>query len=172
MIYFTSDLHFDHKNVIEFCNRPFKDVADMNQGLIDNWNAKVRPDDEVYVLGDFSFGNPDHSAPHLNGRKYLIKGNHDAKKIKKLEPYFEWIKNIHEMKWNGNYIVMCHYAMRTWNKSHYGSWHLYGHSHGSLEKEPWGKSMDVGVDSNNYMPISIVEVSEIMDKRKILSNHH
>ena len=80
MIYFISDTHFYHKKIIKYVNRPFKDVEEMNNTLINNWNKRVKHKDEVYILGDFSFGNKEQTLDllnKLNGRKYLIKGNHD-----------------------------------------------------------------------------------------------
>jgi len=78
--FFTSDLHFGHKNVIPYCNRPYKDVEEMHKAIIKMWNKTVRKKDTVYVLGDFSL-NPKWSKeiiPLLNGNKILISGNHDA----------------------------------------------------------------------------------------------
>jgi calcineurin-like phosphoesterase family protein len=81
VIWFTSDLHFFHKNVIGFCNRPWTSVEEMNEGLIKNWNDRVRKTEQVYVLGDFLFGGSSRLreiVPRLNGQKTLVRGNHDA----------------------------------------------------------------------------------------------
>lgn len=91
---------------------------------------------------------------------------------------FDWIRDMAEINVNGQHIVLCHYAMRVWNKSHRGSWHLYGHSHNSLETEVWGRSMDVGVDSakvilGDYRPFSFDEISRILSKREFKGvDHH
>lgn len=83
MIYFTSDLHLGHENVIRFADRPFQNVSDMNRSLITNYNALVRDDDTVYILGDLTFKvnveEADRLISKLNGRKILIKGNHDKR---------------------------------------------------------------------------------------------
>jgi calcineurin-like phosphoesterase family protein len=81
MIYFTSDTHFGHANVIKYCARPFADVAEMNAEMVRRWNARVRPEDTVYHLGDFAFGPQSVACsyrPQLNGRVILVRGNHDG----------------------------------------------------------------------------------------------
>lgn len=84
-IFYTSDSHFGHENVIRYCARPFKDVDEMNRALIDRWNAKVAETDDVYVLGDFAFRcktSPLSIIRNLNGRKHLVIGNHDHTRMK------------------------------------------------------------------------------------------
>lgn len=155
MIYFTADTHFGHRNIIKYCERPFENVEQMNKALIDNWNARVTNDDTVYFLGDFCFGSPADYVPRLNGSIVFIKGNHDHKID---APYLFPLRAV----WGGEkkLIVLCHYAMRSWERSHYGSWHLFGHHHGRLP--PYGLSFDVGVDCWNYYPVSLDEVIEKM----------
>lgn len=174
MIFFTSDLHIDHKNIIKHSNRPFESVEEMNKALIDNWNRVVGQRDTIYVLGDFSFGRPEEAVMtlrHLSGTKFLIEGNHDkgCVKFKPFRDQFAGVRQLHEINvpdvdahLGQQKIVMCHYAMRVWNKSHYGSWQLYGHSHGSLKDDPNSLSTDVGVDNTNYSPISYDQVKAIM----------
>ena len=162
MIYFTSDLHLGHDNVLGFCDRPFKNVKEMNEALLENWNKRVKKDDTIYVLGDFALARPQQFSYHLNGRKYLVPGNHDRRWLKDLEEDFEILPPLCELVNSSQSITLCHYAMRTWPRSHYGAWHLFGHSHGNLP--PYGKSFDVGVDCNNYSPISLDEVKERMSK--------
>lgn len=171
-IFFTADTHFDHKNVIRFCDRPFKSVDEMNEALIKNWNAKVKPQDTIYHLGDFCMASEGQRIlDRLNGKKHLVKGNHD-KKGAKLNGW-ESVSDYLEFKHNKQLIVMSHYAMRVWNKSHYGSWMLYGHSHGSLPDDPNAKSFDVGVDCHNYAPLSFSEVKAIMAKKNMVAvDHH
>jgi len=79
-VYFTSDTHFSHKNIIEYCGRPFTDVEHMNAALVDAWNHTVSPDDTVYHLGDIALGGIPKTLEiirQLNGHKILIPGNHD-----------------------------------------------------------------------------------------------
>lgn len=177
--YFISDPHFGHKNIIKYANRPFESVDNMNETIIKNWNNLIKPNDEVYILGDVSLTNQEETNKilnRLNGRLYLIKGNHEKSVMSSKEnrDRFEWLKDYYELKYeyNGkrNMIVMCHYAMRVWNKSHHGSYHLYGHSHDSLEYEQWGKSMDVGIDSaarilGEYRPFTFDEIDGILSQR-------
>ena len=162
MKYFTADTHFNHTNMIEYCNRPFKDVNEMNNILIQNWNNKVSKGDVVYHLGDFGFSNVEPILKQLNGTKILIEGSHDGNNIKKYYKYFAKVSPLIEIHEQNQTIILCHYCMRVWAKSHYNSWHLYGHSHGRLE--PIGKSWDVGVDNNNFYPVSFDELKDIINQ--------
>lgn len=158
-VFFTSDTHFGHTNIIKYCNRPFANATEMDEVLITNWNAKVSQDDTVWHLGDFAFSrNPDKYFYRLNGKKYLVKGNHDKQVTLNLP--WEGVFDYKELNIGNKNITLMHYGMRVWNASHRGSWHLYGHSHGKLPGE--GLSFDVGVDSNNYSPMSFAEVSDRM----------
>lgn len=183
MIHFTSDTHWGHKNIIQYSQRPFKSVEDMNEKLIAEWNARVDQHDTVYHLGDFAFMPYDvlkRTARRLNGTKHLILGNHDKEIIKNRQDLlssgtFATIQNYYELKTEGEFIVLFHYGQRVWNKSHHGSIMLYGHSHGSLP--PFGKSVDVGVDckeiTEEYRPVSLTEVLAYMKKREFISvDHH
>lgn len=182
MHWFTSDLHFGHKNIIEYAKRPFKDVHEMDAALINNWNELVKADDTVFVIGDISFYPPETTARilwSLKGRIHLIKGNHDRKINHSLSERFDSVSDL--LEWDfpeprskrGQKVVMCHYAMRTWNKMHYGAWQLYGHSHGGLTESDKTKSMDVGVDCHNYRPISYDQIKEVMKDRKFTPvDHH
>lgn len=166
MTFFTSDTHFSHKNIIKYCNRPFASIEEMDVKMMTNWNNVVKPDDLVYHLGDVTFGNPENLT--LNGSKILIIGSHDDPK--KLRPFFTEMSPMMEIKIEGVYITLCHYAMRVWPRSHYQTWHLYGHSHGSLPSI--GKSHDVGVDNNNFTPVSFLQICEIMkNKPENVQNH-
>lgn len=160
MIWFTADTHFGHKNIIKYCDRPFKDVDEMDRILIENWNARVADDDVVYFLGDFCFRRSPEYQAELNGNITFIKGSHDS--WLKYASYLLPIKV--QVAREDKTIVLCHYAMRTWEKSHYGSWHLFGHSHGGLP--PYGLSFDVGVDCWDYAPISLDMVSTRMKSLK------
>lgn len=94
-IFFISDPHFGHANIIRYCDRPFKDVQEMNETLIKNWNDTVNPDDIIFILGDIAFGGAatfEEIVPKLNGRKYLVLGNHDYKNVR--ERYKEWFVDV------------------------------------------------------------------------------
>ncbi len=138
----------------------------MNAALLNNYNSKVGPKDEVWFLGDFIMGrNPVEEArtvlAKMHGTKHMILGNHDPRK-KAFYDLFETCSEYREIKVEGQRMTLCHYAARVWNKSHHGAWMLYGHSHGSLADDPNARSIDVGVDCHNYFPLSFQEVSGLM----------
>ena len=183
--FFTSDTHFFHKNIIRLSNRPFADVKEMHDTIVNNWNRVVLPEDEVYHIGDFSFGSRKQTheiLDRLMGKVHLVYGNHDqvVRKNKELQDRFVWCKEIHELKIpdenahrGEQKIVLCHYAMRVWNKSHHGAWHLYGHSHGSLPEDPNALSFDVGVDPNGFKLVDLDDVAARMKLKKFVPvDHH
>lgn len=160
MIWFSSDSHLSHTNIIKYCNRPFYDTIEMNETIVANWNSVVRLQDTVYFLGDFGFGNPKRLMEirnRLMGNIIFIRGSHD-KSIERLFP----MEDILEIKIDDIPVIMCHFPMRTWSKSHYGSWHLYGHHHRELPI--WGKSLNVGTDLWHFYPVSWEQVKEAMAK--------
>jgi calcineurin-like phosphoesterase family protein len=163
--FFTADTHWYHKNIIKYCNRPFSSIEEMNETLINQWNSKISKGDRVYHLGDFAFGQREkilELTKILNGSIIIIEGNHDE--IGQPENYgFAGKHQLLTVKINGIYITMCHYAMRVWERSHYNSWHIYGHSHGTLESI--GKTWDVGVDNNNFTPVEFEELKKIMESQ-------
>lgn len=163
-IWFTSDTHFGHENIIKYCNRPYPNVRIMDDEIIHNWNSRIQPTDTVYHLGDFCFNNFNRYFHSLNGQIHFIEGNHDKEAFANRNKFASYNK-FKEIRINGQKIVLCHYALRVWNKSHHGSWHIYGHSHGTLPDEPNALSFDVGVDCHNYFPISFEEVATIMKKK-------
>ena len=152
MVFFTADSHFNHKRICELAQRPFSSVEEMNKHLIKVWNSQVAKKDVVYHLGDLAFGRDTSYLRFLkatlNGEIRLIIGNHDLDNRKGYEEVFgsTWMpRDMFRVRHESERIVVCHYALRTWHGQHYGSWHLHGHSHGSLP--PFGKSVDVGVDA-------------------------
>lgn len=162
--FFTADTHFSHTNIIKYSSRPFADAKEMDQKLIQNWNSKIDPQDIVYHIGDFCFSEKGQGIlDQLNGHKHLILGNHD-KEGRKLRGWAS-IEKLREIYVGNQMIVLCHYAMRVWNKSHHGTWHLYGHSHGSLPDDPNSLSFDVGVDCHDYVPLEFEDVGRIMKKK-------
>lgn len=161
--FFTADTHFGHESVITYCDRPFDSVEEMDEALIQNWNEKVGPSDTVYHLGDFSWhGMAETYRRRLNGNINLILGNHD-KQIKRGDPLFGFVKDTYMFRENDIHLFLCHYAMRTWPKKHYGAIQLFGHSHGSLSVPEGCLQMDVGVDCHDYAPISLEQVLEHFD---------
>lgn len=139
MNYFISDLHFGHKNCLSFDNRPFKDIQENDNVLISNWNNTVGIDDDIYILGDISWHNSSTTVEifkQLNGRKHLIKGNHDNAVLKnpELQKLFVEICEYKELFIDSKTsIILCHYPIPCF-KNHYYKWiHLYGHVHSSFE---------------------------------------
>jgi calcineurin-like phosphoesterase family protein len=161
--WFTADNHFNHANIISYCNRPFQNVVEMNEAMIKNWNDVVDPSDIVYIAGDLAMKKAYEILPRLKGQLVLIEGSHDEDTIRTCKTYFRLITPRLELKISGRYITLSHYCMRVWPKSHYNSWHLFGHSHGCLE--PIGKSWDIGVDKNEFRPLSFDEIVKIMETR-------
>lgn len=161
MIYFTADEHYGHSNIIKYCNRPFTTVKEMDETLIKNHNQLVRDSDLVYHLGDFAWSREnefvwDTYIDKLNGAHFFIQGSHDRW-------LHDGVDQIYELKVEGQIIILCHYAMRVWPRSHYNSWQLYGHSHGKLKSI--GKSYDVGVDNNGFKPVSFEQLKIIMSNK-------
>ena len=186
-IFFISDLHIGHKNVIKFDNRPFTDVDEMHHTLIQNWNNVVGPDDIVYFLGDLSFSRDSLTKwfiSSIQGKIYTICGNHDKMKdlikLDRFEDVHEYgteidIKDDDSLQARGTQgyqkIILSHYPILRWNKSHYGSWMLHGHCHGNLiqsQQEYYKrKVIDVGCNCIDYTPISYGEVKAIMSNKSI-----
>ncbi len=165
--YFSCDHHFGHERIIEYCNRPFSSVGEMDSVMIERWNWVVRPKDTVFYLGDFCSGNQEMAFSYfkrLNGRIYVIPGGHDKKWVRPNLCYtgpscvVRIRPPLHTVTIDRQVIVLCHYPLRTWNRSCYGSIHCHGHSHGRLPL--WPNSVDVGVDSWDFYPVSLEEVNE------------
>lgn len=183
-IWFTSDPHFNHKNIIKYCNRPFPNVDEMDEILIRRWNSVLGEDDLIFCLGDFALGKPESCLKilqRLNGHKVLIKGNHEKCVMSNFynrEEFDGGIYELLEIKVNDEEVsnefqdlILCHYTMLTWNKSHRGSWQLFGHVHGGLSNkgviQHSPNQMDVGVDCHDYYPISYQQVKEIITKQNL-----
>jgi len=167
-IWFTADFHLGHKNIIRYCNRPFENVEKMNQAILERLNARVKANDILYFLGDFCIG-PKARASELRQqirckKIFAVPGNHD-KDTRKLTQEFSWLDALAEVSLNGQRIVLCHYAMRAWNQSSHGAWHLYGHSHGRLPDQGTSLSMDVGVDTHDYGPWHFDEIRDRMNAK-------
>ena len=195
-IFFTSDLHIGHSNVIKFDERPFKDINEMHSELIDRWNSVVGEDAIVFNLGDLFYRTKSKTAKwfvsQLKGKIYHIMGNHDKMRDMVELGRFEKIFGdstglggatiqVQDPDANRGYqdIIMCHYPILSWNKAHHSSWHLHGHCHHSLSKNPdmkWfyeRKVLDMGCNGWDYTPVSYLQIKEIMKEREIKSvDHH
>jgi calcineurin-like phosphoesterase family protein len=144
----------------------------MDQPILERLNASVKANDILYFLGDFCIGSKVRALAHRNQIRckkiFAVPGNHD-KQIRKLTEEFSWLSNLAELSIHGQPVVICHYAMRVWNRSHHGAWHLYGHFHGNLPDTPT-LSMDVGVDTHDFRPWHFDEINLLVtEKAKGLS---
>jgi calcineurin-like phosphoesterase family protein len=172
-MFFISDHHFGHGNIIKYCKRGFANVHQMNSYYIDVWNKQVSRDDVVYHLGDFTFRDPTKYLSRLHGRIKIVPGNHDTwcKKQK--------FENLRSMYWpveilplvhvvsvgktkSSPTIVLCHYPMYSWPHAHHGSWHLHGHSHRSLGYSDG--AMHVGVDDSGGSLYSLRSIKDFFIK--------
>ena len=161
-VYFTSDTHFNHANIIGFCNRPFKSVEEMNEKLIENWNNVVGADDIVFHLGDFCLGGSAEWTKvldRLNGKIYLIQGNHDMKNL----------RLGYTQRFDLNHCPFLCYG-----GAYRDTWQLFGHVHTSKYNTGKDKSRlaylfptqyDVGVDNNNFTPVFFEQVKSIIKKQ-------
>lgn len=143
-IFYISDTHFGHNNIIRYDNRPFGSAEEMDKVLIGNWNNVVTDDDTVYILGDISWHQEFETKNilnQLNGHKILVKGNHDQV-VNKIPYCFDKIANYLEIKDNGRKVILSHYPIMFWNNQFHDSIHLYGHVHNSHQwnmMESWIK---------------------------------
>lgn len=198
-LYFTSDLHLGHANIIQYCNRPFDGVHKMDLAIIANWNDTITDDDIVFILGDFCWRLNSAAIKwyinELKGRKILILGNHDkSEKVYQglLEKVYDGFINIkvRDLTAKEGYqrLTLCHYPMLSWYQSHRGAWQLFGHMHNETlhsieDAEKGGEEVsdflkseykysdrlrknqyDVGVDGNNFTPLSYEKVKKIILK--------
>lgn len=169
-IYFTSDTHFGHRNIIRYCNRPFYSVEEMNETLINNWNKVVDKEDVVFRLGDFAVGGADvwsNLLQQLNGKVYLIMGNHDVHTTKKGFEGFQHVCWEMLIEIGKQKIYLNHYPFLCFSGANKKTWQLFSHVHTSPYSKGEDSSRlsllfptqyDVGVDNNNFTPISYNEV--------------
>lgn len=179
MRYFTSDLHFWHKGVIEYCKRPWATVEEMNEGLINNWNSVVDPKDEVHVAGDMFFCGTTKIKQimnRLNGVIHLYLGNHDWSKIK---PHRGWEFGFTSVQTNGaihlegfELVNISHFPYKNEGDhteqerftehrlDNHGRWLLHGHVHQYWKIKD--KQVNVGVDVWDYKPVSETQLLEFV----------
>ena len=165
MIYFTSDLHLGHCAVLSMQEgRLFENVEEMNEAFIESFNKVVQNNDTVYILGDLCYRIPVEEAnaliKRLHGKKYLIRGNHDRKYDESL---FEEVSDYKEISYNKKRFILMHYPLLSWKTMRFGSYMLHGHIHSEgiynqNNRDQGLRRYDVGVDANNYRPISIEEI--------------
>lgn len=178
--WFSTDWHLGHKNIIRFDNRPFKSIEEHDSAIMKNIMSQLKPKDALYYLGDFTLSNKGHTESMLatlassGAMLYFIKGNHDKDDtIKLYQKYGTYLGEQKKIVVEGQEIILNHFKMLVWDKAHHGSWHLYGHSHGSIESYIVGKSMDCAINLFNYKLIEFSEIKKLMDKREYLPlDHH
>jgi Predicted phosphoesterase or phosphohydrolase len=181
-IWFTSDLHIDHANIIKFCNRPWT-FEQQREEIITRWNSRVGLMDDVYHLGDFMFTGSKglqkalDIIKELNGNITFIRGNHDQDGLWDLIEHsnLAHVKEVchyKEITIERNKVCLFHFPLETWNKAHHGAWHLHGHSHGSMK--PRGKRLDVGIDNHpDHQVFSLAEIKIHMAKQEFqIVDHH
>lgn len=191
MIFVTSDLHFSHRNIMNYCpwsRGHLESVEDMDREIVEKFNSVVSQTDHTYILGDIGFCSPDKVVEYLkelNGTKTLILGNHDRKLVKsglldnKTKMNLCGVTEVREYKVinhkieDTNYgVVLFHFRIASWDGMHHGSIHLHGHAHGSGPEHP-GRCMDVGVDTNNLYPYLLHDVvMKLKDKPTTIEGHH
>ena len=165
---YISDLHFGHANVIRYDHSPFADTEEMDHCLIRLWNSRVSKDDEVYIIGDFCYKaekTPDWYLRQLKGHKHLIVGNHDKVTLdcEAAAKYLESVDKMLHVSDGDKQICLCHYPLAELYKSGHGSWHIYGHIHGSTDEtyqfiKTRERALNAAACINNYTPVSINEL--------------
>lgn len=167
MTYFTSDQHFGHFNIIRLSHRPFASADEMDETMIAKWNAKVKADDTIYVLGDLFFrsANVEPILNRLNGSKHLVLGNHDHSWTGRvrLADYFESVQTMKEIDVCGAPATLCHYPMLSYPHARRG-YMIYGHIHNNTGDDYWPlimrrpRMLNAGVDVNGYEPVTFEEL--------------
>lgn len=176
MIYFWSDTHFYHEGIIRHCNRPFSSVEEMNESMIERWNAVVKERDTIYHLGDFGFrGGLDGKGleiifGRLNGNKHLVIGNHDEQNPQVLKLKWGSVSLLKKVKDSGMRAVACHYPFETWAGVLRGYFHVHGHSHGTLKRK-LPRRFDVGVDVYPE-PVSFDFLNDLANTEQFLATDH
>lgn len=161
MIWFTADSHFGHENIIKFCKRPFGSVEEMDIALARNWNKVVAPSDTVYHLGDVTLQAEDPPFYLLNGKIKVLSMNwhHDRRWIGDGRRFSDVLVPPLVVLEVPEVIVLCHYPLEEWDRKRYGSIHLHGHQHNKNHRTG-ARRYDIGVDANNFTPVSIEQVRE------------
>lgn len=186
MIFFTSDPHFGHENVIGFCNRPFKDVKEMEACIVKRWQERVKATDTVYVLGDWALCKFRAYADRnyfLPGKKILVQGNHDKWSQTQYESLGFLVLREARIHLRGQFCTLSHYPWAPTDEeiksgkifplelrfldrrpARGGGWLLHGHTHDKCKRK--GLSIHVGVDAWNFYPVSEHEIEHLMNKKE------
>lgn len=176
----TSDLHFGHKNIMNFCpdsrSRFRNDVDYMNEAMVREWNDLIEPSDLVYILGDVAFLPAQKAAEtvnRLNGTKILVEGNHDRKALN--DPTFrKCFKEVHkylDINYDGTKVVMFHYPIAEWDQMHRGAVHFHGHLHGGESGMEEFRCRDMGMDATGMIAITMEDAIKDAIKGKIKGHH-
>jgi len=190
MIYFTSDLHFFHTNILKYDNRPFSNVEEMNKALIDNWNSIIKKDDIVYILGDFGYIQIHEGIEilkQLKGKKILILGNHDNHTVNNYYKMgFDLVLQEAVIKCGQKTFKLAHYPYKYsklkmwWIRITTGKKYtkinkyspvkgnedflLHGHVHSGFEKiNLKKKQIHVGCYAWKYAPVSVTQIHDLID---------
>lgn len=190
MNYFSSDWHLGHVNIMKYDGRPFKTIKEMDETILKNVCSTVKNTDSLYFLGDFAFARtPDilkgymQTVASTGAKLFFIKGNHDKKDtIRLYELYGTYLGEQKKIKIPDmdardgiQEIVLNHYRMDVWDKSHHGTWHLHGHSHHTLAERPTARCLDVGINGReyNYTPVSYDWIKKAMSRKTFVPiDHH
>lgn len=175
MNYYTADPHLGHEKIISLANRPFADVQEMNKTIVDNWRSVVRPDDDIYILGDMFHRaeDPVNILKQLTGRLHLIRGNHD-KFINDSEcrKFFESVDQLLEVNDEGRRVILFHYPIVEWNAFYRGAIHLFGHIHNRdgdakriMAQIP--NCYNVGMDCLNFVPMTLTQIIDFYGEKSV-----
>ncbi len=177
-VWVVSDLHINHKNILEYAKRPFKTLEEHNEAIIKGWQETVGPDDLVLLLGDVMLGPKAEMAKYLNrltGHIILVRGNHDQAvcKLPELNVRFEMVTPYLEVAHRGDCAALSHFPIEVWNNAQRGFWQLHGHSHGTSRKI--GRWLDVGLDAfcrQDFRPRSWQDVAKYMETQIYMAQDH
>lgn len=169
-IFFIADCHFGHDKIIPMCHRPFADAKEMQKEMIRKWNAKVSNEDLVYVLGDFSFKINKHDTTkileQLNGRKILIKGNHDRYAgHPDFDRFFEEICETKQLHIDDKEFFLSHYPIIDYPGAYRNGYMIYGHVHNQYV--PYERMYCVSVECINYEPVTFEEIVNIYKDKEM-----
>ena len=163
MNYYTADPHFGHASIMRFCNRPFHDVAEMDDHILSAYQAVMGPKDDLWIIGDFAFAKINEAAKLesmlavIPGRKHLVRGNHDKPWMAKLSGWHS-VHNLTEVKEGGYRLTLCHYPMITFPGARHGAVQLFGHVHQNWKGSR--NSVNVGVDVWDFRPVTLPDILE------------